>query len=202
MKIILASASPRRRELLTQMGLDYEVIPAQGEEQITKENPAEAVEELALGKTTEVYEKILRETTEDILVIGADTVVVYEDQILGKPKDEADAVFVLNQLQDHTHQVYTGVAICISRNGKCTTRVFHEKTDVTMYPMTQEEIRDYVSDGKPGNSNWRDKAGGYGIQEPFGMRVVKQIHGDYNNVIGLPVARLYQELRKEDIFTR
>lgn len=188
MRMILASASPRRRELLALLGLDYEVIPAEGEEHISKNEPSEVVEELAMTKATEVYEKLLKEKEEPILVIGADTVVVDQNQILGKPKDAEDAVSTLNRLQNHTHQVYTGVAIRIWRDGKSISRIFHEKTDVTMYPMTTEEIMDYVSGGEP-----MDKAGSYGIQGQA-ARFVKSICGDYNNVVGLPVARLYQEL--------
>ncbi|MCI5620332.1 MAG: Maf family protein [Lachnospiraceae bacterium] len=190
MRMILASASPRRRELLALLGLDYEVIPAEGEEHISKNEPSEVVEELAMTKATEVYEKLLKEKEEPILVIGADTVVVDQNQILGKPKDAEDAVSTLNRLQNHTHQVYTGVAIRIWRDGKSISRVFHEKTDVTMYPMTTEEIMDYVSGGEP-----MDKAGSYGIQGQA-ARFVKSICGDYNNVVGLPVARLYQELKE------
>lgn len=190
MRMILASASPRRRELLALLGLDYEVIPAEGEEHISKNEPSEVVEELAMTKATEVYEKLLKEKEEPILVIGADTVVVDQNQILGKPKDAEDAVSTLNRLQNHTHQVYTGVAIRIWRDGKSISRIFHEKTDVTMYPMTTEEIMDYVSGGEP-----MDKAGSYGIQGQA-ARFVKSICGDYNNVVGLPVARLYQELKE------
>lgn len=190
MRMILASASPRRRELLALLGLDYEVIPAEGEEHISKNEPSEVVEELAMTKATEVYEKLMKEKEEPILVIGADTVVVDQNQILGKPKDAEDAVSTLNRLQNHTHQVYTGVAIRIWRDGKSISRVFHEKTDVTMYPMTTKEIMDYVSGGEP-----MDKAGSYGIQGQA-ARFVKSICGDYNNVVGLPVARLYQELKE------
>ena len=190
MRIVLASASPRRRELLALIELNYEVIPAEGEEHISKNEPSEVVEELALGKATEVYEKLMKEKEEPLLVIGADTVVVDQNQILGKPKDAEDAVSTLNRLQNHTHQVYTGVAICMWKDGECISRVFHEKTDVTMYPMTSEEIMDYVSGGEP-----MDKAGSYGIQGQA-ARFVKSICGDYNNVVGLPVARLYQELKE------
>ncbi|MGN0342834.1 MAG: Maf family protein [Roseburia sp.] len=190
MRIVLASASPRRRELLAQLDIEYEVIPAEGEERISKEEPAEVVEELASQKAAEVFERLLKEKEEPLLVIGADTVVVDGKQILGKPKDEADAIATLQQLQNHKHQVYTGVALCLWIDGVSRRLVFHEKTDVTMYPMTLAEIKAYVSGGEP-----MDKAGSYGIQGQA-ARFVKSITGDYNNVVGLPVARLYQELRR------
>ena len=127
----------------------------------------------------------------DILVIGADTVVAYENQILGKPKDEEDARRMLSMLSGKTHSVYTGVTfVFIDKAGRTGEHCFYEKTDVSMYTLTEEEIDRYISSGDP-----MDKAGSYGIQGRFAIHI-KGIHGDYNNVVGLPVARLYQELRK------
>lgn len=190
MKIILASASPRRRELLTQMGLEFEVRPSCGEEVITKETPAEAVMELAEQKAAEVAGLTAQERPgEDVLVIGADTVVVKDHQILGKPKDETDAVRMLHGLSGDAHQVYTGVCLIALQEGLQRTRTFYESTDVHFYPMTDQEILDYVKTGDP-----MDKAGAYGIQGLCG-KYIRGIEGDYNNVVGLPIARLYHEMK-------
>ena len=178
-QIILASASPRRKELLEQIGAEFVVCPAKGEEIITEEEPSAVVMELS------------RQKAEDILVIGADTVVAYENQILGKPKDEEDARRMLSMLSGKTNSVYTGVTfVFIDKAGRTGEHCFYEKTDVSMYTLTEDEIDRYISSGDP-----MDKAGSYGIQGRFAIHI-KGIHGDYNNVVGLPVARLYQELRK------
>ena len=133
------------------------------------------------------------QTKEDTLVIGADTIVVYHGQILGKPEDEADAVKTLAMLQGNTHQVYTGVTLLRKQGDSWERYTFTECTDVTFYPVSEKEIRDYVSTGDP-----MDKAGSYGIQGPFGI-YVRGIRGDYNNVVGLPVARLFYEAKKHGI---
>lgn len=196
-QIILASGSPRRKELLEQIGLEFEICPAKGEEIITKTIPEEVVMELSRQKAEEVAgmvsaygEKHSELTTpQDILVIGADTVVAYDGQILGKPKDREHAMEMLRMLSGHTHSVYTGVTcVFIDKKGRCGEHIFYEKTDVTMYPMTETEIQRYVDTGEP-----MDKAGSYGIQGRCAIHV-KEIRGDYNNVVGLPVSRLYQEL--------
>lgn len=200
--IILASGSPRRKELLEQIGLEFEICPAKGEEVITKELPEEVVLELSKQKAEEVASGVLswvekgagctsKEAViaQDILVIGADTVVAYEDKILGKPKDEADAKRMLSDLSGHTHSVYTGVTcVFISEDGRCGEHSFYEKTDVTMCRMSEKEIERYIATGEP-----MDKAGAYGIQGKCAI-FIKEIHGDYNNVVGLPIGRLYQEL--------
>lgn len=190
MKIILASASPRRRELLTQIGVNFAVQPACGEEVITGSNPEEVVKELSAQKAEEVA-KMQQEG--DWLVIGADTVVSCDSRILGKPKDEADAFVMLSMLQGHTHEVYTGVTLYWSANGKEQKLTFAEQTKVTMYAMTAEEIRSYIKTGEP-----MDKAGSYGIQGKCAA-FIEKISGDYNNVVGLPVARIYQELLQKGI---
>ena len=186
--IILASQSPRRRELLTQIGLEFEVHPAGGEEIITSTDPVEVVKSLSAQKAGAVKEEMQAQLPENWLVIGADTIVVYDGKILGKPKDEADAIRMLTMLQGQTHSVYTGVTLL--EEGKQT--IFAEETKVTMYPMTEEEIRWYVDTKEP-----MDKAGAYGIQG-LCARFVEKIQGDYNNVVGLPVGRIYQELKKEE----
>ncbi|MBQ7446402.1 MAG: septum formation inhibitor Maf [Eubacterium sp.] len=188
-KIILASASPRRYELLTQLGLTFTVEPAQGEEKIQDHiPPEEIVKRLAYAKADEIRKRHIKEDLSDnsTLIIGADTIVVKDGRILGKPADEADAYAMLMSLSGSTHQVYTGVAL-ISAEWEVQ---FCEKTDVTFYPMTKQEITEYIQTGEP-----MDKAGAYGIQG-IGGRFVKEIHGDYNNVVGLPIARLYHVLKE------
>lgn len=198
-QMILASASPRRKELLEQLGAEFVICPAKGEEVITETDPSAVVMELSRQKAEEVAYGVLiyneqhadLATPQDILVIGADTVVAYENQILGKPKDEEDARRMLTMLSGKTHSVYTGVTfVFIDKEGRTGEHCFFEKTDVCMYPLKEEEIDRYIQSGDP-----MDKAGSYGIQGRFAIHI-KEIRGDYNNVVGLPVARLYQELQK------
>lgn len=191
-KIILASASPRRRELLEQGGIPFTVIPSQAEEKITTEQPGQAVEELSYLKCSDIYEESLG----DVLVIGADTVVASEGKILGKPSSQKDAVKMLQSLQGREHEVYTGVTIMAREGNENRKKTFHEKTKVVFYPMSDEEIRSYVNTGEP-----MDKAGAYGIQGKSAV-FIKEISGDYNNVVGLPLARLYQELKNMGIESR
>lgn len=191
-KIILASASPRRRELLEQGGIPFTVIPSQAEEKITTEQPGQAVEELSYLKCSDIYEKSLG----DVLVIGADTVVASEGKILGKPSSQKEAVKMLQSLQGREHEVYTGVTIMAREGNENRKKTFHEKTKVVFYPMSDEEIRSYVNTGEP-----MDKAGAYGIQGKSAV-FIKEISGDYNNVVGLPLARLYQELKNMGIESR
>lgn len=190
-RIILASASPRRQELLTQIGLPFEVCPSEWEEVTDKELPAEVVQELSYHKAMEVYERNV--TEEGTVVIGADTIVACGGQILGKPGTRERAEEMLGKLQGGTHQVYTGVAFVWKEKGRTETAGFYECTDVRVYPMTEEEIRCYVETGEP-----MDKAGAYGIQGGFAA-FIQGICGDYNNVVGLPVGRVYQELKKRQL---
>ena len=187
-RIILASASPRRQELLTQIGLSFEVCPSEWEEVTDKELPEEVVQELSYHKAMEVYERNV--TEEGTVVIGADTIVACGGQILGKPGNRERAEEMLGKLQGGTHQVYTGVAFVWKEKGRTETAGFYECTDVRVYPMTEEEIRCYVETGEP-----MDKAGAYGIQGGFAA-FIQGICGDYNNVVGLPVGRVYKELKK------
>ena len=193
-KIILASASPRRRELLAWAGVDFQVITGSGEEHIRETEPSRIVEELSAEKAFQVAETISEE--EGTVVIGADTIVSFQGKILGKPSDKADSRKTLEMLQGNTHQVYTGVTIALFREGRWQRRSFSECTDVTFYPVSEEEIEAYVETGDPA-----DKAGSYGIQGPFGI-YVKEIRGDYHNVVGLPVARLLYEGKKLGINLR
>ncbi|MBE6009422.1 MAG: septum formation inhibitor Maf [Lachnospiraceae bacterium] len=188
-KIILASASPRRYELLIQLGLTFDVEPAQSEEKAQDDiPPEEIVKRLAYAKADEIRKRHNAAGPSDapMLIIGADTIVVKDGCILGKPTDEKNAFSMLQSLSGTTHQVYTGVAL-ISSEWEVQ---FSEKTDVTFYPMTEEEIEAYIGTGEP-----MDKAGAYGIQG-IGGRFVKEIRGDYNNVVGLPIARLYHVLKE------
>lgn len=198
-RIILASASPRRKELLEQIGVEFEICPAKGEEVITKTVPQEVVMELSKQKAEEIASMVLSfgenhkdiTTPTDILVIGADTVVAHEGKILGKPKDEENAKRMLQSLSGTTHSVFTGVTlVLIDKQGRCGEVVFYEKTDVTMHTISETEIERYVASGEP-----MDKAGAYGIQGKCAIYIEK-IEGDYNNVVGLPISRLYQELKK------
>ncbi|GFI49359.1 septum formation protein Maf [Lachnospiraceae bacterium] len=191
MKYILASASPRRTELLAQAGFEFEVIPSAVKETITETIPSEIVMDLAVQKAQDVFH---HHGTADCVVIGADTIVVYRDEIMGKPADKTEAYDMLSMLADRTHQVYTGVALVISQKGQVRTRTFYEATDVTLCPISREDLRAYVETADP-----LDKAGAYGIQGSFAVHV-RRISGDYNNVVGLPVCRLYQELLKEKIY--
>ena len=196
-RIILASASPRRKELLEQIGIEFEICPAKGEEVITATKPSEVVKELSAQKAKEIASAIVSydeahkkvTTPTDIMVIGADTVVAFGNKILGKPKDEDDAKNTLKMLSGNTHSVYTGVSVVlIDKSGKAGMHTFFEKTDVTMYDMSETEIDRYVATGES-----MDKAGSYGIQGKCAI-YIKEICGDYNNVVGLPVSRLYKEL--------
>lgn len=190
--IILASASPRRKELLEKAGISFEIRPSMDEETITSVLPEEIVKELSYNKAR----SIAGEKEEGTIIIGADTIVSYEGRILGKPADEEDAVQTLLKLQGNTHQVYTGVTVLVCRQGEWKPFTFAERTDVTFYPVSEEEIRDYVKSGEP-----MDKAGSYGIQGTFGI-YVKGICGDYSNVVGLPVARLLYEMKQQGIQLR
>ncbi len=181
-RIVLASASPRRREILTQIGLEFDVIPAKGEEVVSSTEASEAVLKLSEDKAFEVAGQCAADT----LVIGADTVVAVNNRILGKPKDRDDAFNMISGLRNGCHSVYTGVTIVLGER----IRSFVAETRVYVYDMTDEEIYDYIDSG-----DCYDKAGGYGIQGLF-ARYVEKIDGDYLNVVGLPASKLVQEIKK------
>lgn len=182
MKVILASKSPRRCELMQQAGFVFDIEPSDKEEIITSILPKDIVEELSRQKALDVYKK---HDNKDILVIGADTIVSVDNKILGKPKTKQEAYEMLKTLSGRTHEVYTGV--CFATNKKIHT--FNECTKVTFYEMTDNEIWSYVNTNDP-----MDKAGAYGIQGKCAI-YIKEINGDYNNVVGLPISRLYHELK-------
>lgn len=208
-RLVLASASPRRRELLSQIGLEFSVMPSKKEENAKTTEAGALVQELSRQKAVDIWEQlsggqgqnpdadqeqISEETQEpnlngkrqpELLVIGADTVVCCEGKILGKPHSREAAAEMLTALQGRSHEVYTGVTLY----SQSETVTFFECTQVEFYPMTEVEISEYIDSKEP-----MDKAGAYGIQG-LGARFVKGIRGDYNNVVGLPVGRLYQELK-------
>ncbi len=192
--LILASQSPRRASLVRLLGVNDVVIqPANLHEAMEPDmSPAENVERLALHKARHIAE--LR-AGEHGIVLGADTTVVIAGDVLEKPLDTQDAERMLIKLSGETHTVYTGVALFDIETKRETS--FVEATDVTFRPLSIEEIRDYVATGSP-----MDKAGAYGIQEDFGAVFVSRIEGDYYNVVGLPLSRLYVTLKQfaEDLF--
>lgn len=188
--IILASASPRRVELLKQAGFTFTVVPSNVEEKTTEVSPDKIVEELAFQKADEVYRRLKSEYNgKDYMVIGADTIVFYNGEILGKPHDEQEAFDMLKLLSDRTHQVFTGISIILRRNNEKQIYLLHERTDVTFYPINDYELKEYIATG-----DCLDKAGAYGIQGPFAIHI-RKIEGDYNNVVGLPIAKLYQAIK-------
>lgn len=180
--IILASASQRRKEILELADLKFDVMPSDAQEITTKTAPNEVVMELASIKAKDIYKKSEKQS----MVVGADTVVAYQGQILGKPADEADAKRMLTMLSGQTHEVYTGV--CVIEDGK--TKTFYEETKVTFYEISDEQIDRYIKTGEP-----MDKAGSYGIQGKAAV-FIKGIEGDYYNVVGFPIARFLQEITK------
>lgn len=198
MRFVLASASPRRKELLEQIGMEFTIQVSDVDEVTASTEPAEYVMELAAMKAEDVAGKIpvmydTRDINQDYVVIGSDTVVAVGNEILGKPVDEEDACRMLRMIAGNTHQVYTGVALVVFRDNRIERNVFFEKTDVTMYDMTDEEIRQYVASKEP-----MDKAGSYAIQGRCAA-YVKGIQGEYASVVGLPVARICHELKKMNI---
>ncbi len=198
MKYILGSGSPRRRELLGMILPEFTVLPSRfDEESIQREGmtPCEIVCTLSREKAREVFERYRAENPqEEICVIGGDTIVISPDgEVMGKPSSRADAARMLRQLSGCTHQVMTAVTVMAQSVGQTLERVFPVQTDVTFYPLSDHEIERYLDTGEP-----FDKAGSYGIQG-YGGLLVERIAGDYNNVVGLPVARLMRELREMDL---
>ncbi|WP_102345405.1 Maf family protein [Bacillus sp. Marseille-P3661] len=182
-KLILASGSPRRKELLEKANIPFEIIISKVDETFDpNEGPDEIVKSLALQKA----EDVSKHQPEDAVVLGADTIVTFEDQILGKPKDKDEAKKMLQLLSGKEHVVYTGVAIVTKGNRSA----FYEPTKVTFWELEESEIDQYIESGEP-----FDKAGAYGIQG-LGALLVKRIEGDYFSVVGLPISRTVRELKK------
>ena len=185
MDIILASASPRRSELMRLISEQFEVIPADVEEILPDEISAlNAAEYLARLKAQSVAAD-----NPDALVIGCDTAVIVDDEVLGKPRDNDDAFSMLRKLSGREHSVVTGCALCL--NGRIVS--FSEETRVLFYKLSDDEILDYIATNEP-----NDKAGAYGIQGR-GALLVKSITGDYFNVVGMPVSRLKREIEKNSV---
>lgn len=190
-EIILASASPRRAELLKQIGLEFSIMPSDIEERIDVSlPPEEVVQRLALDKAMSIAEKVEKGPRKGALIIGADTIVV-KDGILGKPINDTEAFHMLKSLEGNWHSVITGLAVIDSDNLK-GTKLFVE-TRVKMRPLTEAEIKAYIKTGEPA-----DKAGAYGIQG-MGAVLVEKIEGCYFNVVGLPLTRLSQVLSLYDV---
>lgn len=191
--LILASASPRRKELLAQAGFPFQVLAANADEKIMETDPEQMVKELSerkAGAAMELWEK-QGNSSDQIIVLGADTIVVQDHIILGKPADRESAKNMLRKLQGNTHEVYTGVTLLwLDQKKQLEQITFAEKTVVEFYPMTEEEILEYTGTGE-----CDDKAGAYAIQG-LGMKYIRKIDGDYHNVVGLPVAAIYRAMRE------
>lgn len=207
MKLVLASGSQRRRELLTMCGYDYEIIVSNADETIDENDPESFVRALSFRKAKEVFDRLFAAGRRDFAVIGSDTVVALQKEgetkpvIIGKPKDAEDAVRILSMLSGKTHRVFTGVSVIAdipdeNAAAQCSIREKEEIqtecsiTEVTFETLSPDEITDYVNSGDP-----LDKAGSYGIQGPFGM-FVREIRGNYFTVIGMPIPVLYKMLKK------
>ncbi len=190
-RVVLASASPRRKEILEQVGVNFTCRTSKKEEVIKSTEPREAVQELAKAKAEDAagFEQGA------VLVIGADTVVAYQGKILGKPRDREDAVRMISSFAGDIHEVYTGVCLLIKEaDGAEKTICFAEKAEVEVYPMTDAEIQAYADSKEP-----MDKAGAYAVQGLFAP-YIKGISGDYYCIVGLPIAGIYQRLKQEGIF--
>ena len=188
-KIILASKSPRRSELLKQIGLTFDVMVSDKEEVVTSTIPSEVVKELSLQKATDVRDMyVAGGCAEQYIIIGADTVVAVDDKILGKPKDSEDAFNTLKSLSGRAHSVYTGVTLIVGDGSRQSIDTFAVQTKVYMYENSDEELKAYVS-----THECDDKAGSYGIQG-IGAKFVERIEGDYNNVVGLPISAIYKKI--------
>lgn len=182
MELILASNSPRRKELLKEFGFEFRIVPSAYCEEGEYDSPEQMVKAFALGKAKDVADKL--DKTEYV-VLGADTIVCLNGQVLGKPTDKNHARHMLKDLSGKTHQVYTGYAII----GKGQTIVDIDKTEVVFNNLSTEQINAYVDTGKP-----LDKAGAYGIQD--GFNIVKEYHGSFNNVVGLPIEKFADMLKE------
>ena len=222
MKLVIASGSQRRRELLTMCGYDYEIIVSNADETIDENDPESFVRALSFRKAKDVFDRLFAAGRRDFAVIGSDTVVAFQKDgetkpvIIGKPKDAKDAVRILSMLSGKTHRVFTGVSVIAdipdeNAAAQCSIRKkeeiqtecsIQEKaeiqtecsiTEVTFETLSPGEITDYVNSGDP-----LDKAGSYGIQGPFGM-FVREIRGNYFTVIGMPIPVLYKMLKKIEI---
>ena len=194
-KIILASNSPRRKEILEQVGISFEIIPSTSDEVSNKTDPIELVEDISAMKAEEVANIV----EGPAIIIGADTVVVHEGEVLGKPKDEAQAKKMLQSLQNSSHEVFTGVTVILKdiTIGKEVVTYkklsFADVSKVIVLPMNHSQIDSYVATMEP-----MDKAGAYAIQGKFAV-YIKEIIGDFYNIMGLPISKIYDTLLSEGI---
>lgn len=179
--IILASKSPRRKELLENAGFNISILPSDADENISESNPTELVKKLSFLKAESVYNNVKEKNSLGAIVLGADTVVYANGEILGKPKDKEEAREMIKMLEGKVHSVFTGFTLFFA-NGESITD--YSETKVYVYPMTDDDIEEYISTDEP-----YDKAGAYGIQGIFG-KYVEKIEGDYQNVVGLPVSKI------------
>lgn len=186
-QMILASGSPRRKEILEQADVVFQIIPSQKEEIVSSSQPDDVVKELSLMKASDIADHM----SVNSIIIGADTVVANAGKILGKPKDELEAVDMIMNLQGHSHTVHTGVCIIVKhQNGTLDIRQFSEMTKVHIADISKEEAMAYILSGEA-----MDKAGAYGIQGKF-AKYVQRIEGDYYNVVGFPIARFRIEMKR------
>lgn len=185
--IILASKSPRRKELLENAGFNINILPSDADENINENDPVELVKKLSFLKAESVYNNVKEKNiNSDAIVLGADTVVFANDEILGKPKDKEDARAMIKMLEGKVHSVFTGFTLFFA-NGESITD--YSETKVFVYPMSDDDIEEYISTDEP-----YDKAGAYGIQGVFG-KYVEKIEGDYQNVVGLPVSKILWRIK-------
>ena len=188
-KVILGSKSPRRKEILERMGVSFESMVADVNEKVSKKEPGPMVEDLARQKAEKISEMVGVDIDNKIIIIGADTMVFHKGNPLGKPIDEEDAFRMLEEISDDVHEVYTGVYIIIKESGNVVNRIsFANQTRVWVNKLSKKQIIDYIASGEA-----MDKAGAYGIQGRFGI-FIKKIEGDYYNVVGLPIAEIYEKL--------
>lgn len=191
MKIILASNSPRRKELLRRISKEFETIASNLDENtIKEEQPEKLVKKLAISKAREVFERV-QQNYRELIVIGGDTVVYFNGKILGKPKSEEDACNMLEELQNNVNYVYSGLAVIIKKDGKVIEKNDYTKTAVYIKKMTEKEIKEYVKTGEP-----LDKAGSYAIQG-IGGKFIDKIEGSYNNVVGMDTEKLSKYLGED-----
>lgn len=189
MEIILASASPRRKELLSKIVKEFKIVPSNlDEKQIKEHNPRKLVEILSKEKGEEVFKRL--NCNNDFIIISSDTIVCLNNQLLGKPKDKEEAFNMLKKLQNNKHTVYTGLFVLINRLNKVEQIITYSKTNVYFKKLTDKEILDYIN-----SENTQDKAGSYAIQEKA-KEFVEKIEGNLETVIGLDIAKLEKILKK------
>ena len=191
MDVILASSSPRRRELMRKIGIPFEVIIVPHEEKLNKRKSVyNQCIDIAYGKAKVVFDKERENGNNNFIVIGSDTIVVYDKKIYGKPKDYSEAFDMIKSFSGNCHEVVTSLVLLVQKNGKYYEEKVYEKALVYVDKMTDDEIKDLIK-----NSDPYSKAGGYAIQEGFGKHITK-IDGDYFKIVGLPLSKVYRLLKK------